>query len=32
VAWFAKVVACAVAGLCLGFVVEKIVMLMKKVF
>ncbi|MBK8586955.1 MAG: DUF808 domain-containing protein [Bacteroidetes bacterium] len=32
VAWFAKVVACAVAGLCLGFVVEKIVMLWKKVF
>ncbi|MBK6989540.1 MAG: DUF808 domain-containing protein [Bacteroidetes bacterium] len=32
VAWFAKVVACAVAGLCLGFVVEKIVILWKKVF
>ncbi len=32
VAWLAKVMACAVSGLCLGFVVEKIVMLMKKVF
>lgn len=32
VAWLAKALACAVAGLCLGFVVEKIVMLVKKIF
>ena len=32
VAWFAQALACAVAGLCLGFVVEKIVMLFKKIF
>ena len=32
VAWLAKALACAVAGLCLGFVVEKTVMLLKKVF
>lgn len=32
VAWFAKAVACAIAGLILGFVVEKIVLLVKKVF
>ena len=32
VAWFAKALASAVAGLILGFVVEKIVVLMKKVF
>lgn len=32
VAWLVKALACAVAGLALGFVVEKIVMLVKKVF
>ena len=32
VAWFAKVLACAVAGLIIGFIVEKIVMLLKKAF
>jgi len=32
VAWLAKALSCALAGLCLGFVVEKIVMLLKKVF
>lgn len=32
VAWFAKALACAVAGLGLGFVVEKIVMVVKKIF
>ena len=31
VAWFAKALACAMAGLGLGFVVEKLVMLVKKV-
>ncbi len=31
-AWFAKVVACAIGGLLVGFVVEKIVMLLKLVF
>ena len=31
-AWFAKVLASAVAGLIIGFVVEKIVMLVKKIF
>jgi hypothetical protein len=31
-AWFAKVLACGVAGLLVGFVVEKVVMLIKKVF
>ncbi len=31
VAWFAKALACAVAGLILGFIVEKIVLLVKKV-
>jgi predicted DNA repair protein MutK len=31
-AWFAKALACGVAGLMLGFVVEKIVLLVKKVF
>ena len=30
-AWFAKALACAVAGLLIGFIVEKIVMLLKKV-
>ena len=32
IAWLTKAFACAVAGLGLGFVVEKIVMLLKKVF
>lgn len=32
VAWSSKAMACAVAGVGLGFVVEKIVMLMKKIF
>lgn len=32
VAWLAKALACAVAGLMIGFVVEKIVLLFKKVF
>jgi uncharacterized protein len=32
VAWFAKVLACAVGGLIVGFIVEKIVMLLKKAF
>lgn len=31
-AWFAKALTCAVAGLIIGFVVEKIVVLLKKVF
>ena len=31
-AWFAKALACAVGGLGLGFVVEKILMLVKKIF
>lgn len=31
-AWFAKALACLIAGLILGFVVEKIVLLVKKVF
>lgn len=31
-AWLAKVLACGVGGLILGFVVEKIVVLLKKVF
>ena len=31
VAWLAKALACAMAGLGLGFVVEKLVMLVKKV-
>jgi uncharacterized protein len=32
VAWFVKVLACAIGGLMLGFVVEKIVLIGKKVF
>jgi predicted DNA repair protein MutK len=32
VAWIAKALACAIAGLLIGFVVEKIVGLLKKVF
>ena len=32
VAWFAKAVACAIGGLLVGFVVEKIVILVKMVF
>ena len=32
VAWFAKAVACAIGGLLVGFVVEKIVLLVKMVF
>lgn len=32
IAWIAKAVACAIGGLVVGFVVEKIVMLVKKVF
>jgi predicted DNA repair protein MutK len=32
VAWLAKVLACAIGGLLLGFIVEKIVALFKKVF
>ena len=32
VAWFAKAVACAMGGLLVGFVVEKIVLLVKMVF
>jgi predicted DNA repair protein MutK len=32
VAWFVKALACALAGLIIGFVVEKIVLLVKKVF
>jgi uncharacterized protein len=31
VAWFAKALACAVAGLMIGFVIEKMVMLAKKI-
>ena len=31
-AWFAKALSCAIAGLIIGFVVEKIVLLVKKVF
>jgi predicted DNA repair protein MutK len=31
-AWFAKALACAIAGLVIGFVVEKIVLLLKKAF
>jgi len=31
-AWFAKAVSCAIGGLLVGFVVEKIVMLVKKLF
>ena len=31
VAWFAKALACGVGGLILGFIVEKVVMLVKKV-
>jgi predicted DNA repair protein MutK len=31
VAWFAKALACAVAGIIIGFIVDKIVMLVKKV-
>ena len=31
-AWFVKVLCCAVGGLGLGFVVEKMVMLVKKIF
>jgi predicted DNA repair protein MutK len=31
-AWLAKVLACAIGGLLVGFVVEKIVLLLKKVF
>ena len=31
-AWFAKALACSIAGLLLGFVIEKIVVLVKKVF
>jgi predicted DNA repair protein MutK len=32
VAWFAKALACAISGLLIGFVVEKIVLLFKKLF
>ena len=32
VAWLAKALSCAIAGLILGFVIEKIVVLVKKVF
>ena len=32
VAWFAKALSCAIAGLILGFFVEKIVLLVKRVF
>jgi predicted DNA repair protein MutK len=32
IAWLAKAMVCAVAGLCLGFVVEKIVVWVKKMF
>ncbi|HEY8401584.1 MAG TPA: DUF808 domain-containing protein [Cytophagaceae bacterium] len=32
IAWFAKALSCAVAGVFLGFVVERIVVLVKKVF
>lgn len=32
VAWIAKAIACAIGGLIVGFVVEKIVVLVKKVF
>jgi predicted DNA repair protein MutK len=32
VAWIVKALACAIAGLALGFVVEKIVVLLKKAF
>lgn len=32
VAWFVKALTCAVAGLILGFVVEKVVMLVKNIF
>jgi predicted DNA repair protein MutK len=32
VAWLAKALACAIAGLIIGFVVEKIVILLKKLF
>lgn len=32
IAWLVKALSCAVAGLILGFVVEKILMLMKRVF
>ena len=32
VAWLAKALSCAIAGLAVGFVAEKIVMLVKKVF
>uniref|UniRef100_UPI003CF6DAE9 DUF808 family protein n=1 Tax=Hymenobacter sp. B1770 TaxID=1718788 RepID=UPI003CF6DAE9 len=32
VAWLAKALACAVAGLLIGFVVERIVLLFKKIF
>ena len=32
IAWLTKAFACAIAGLGLGFVAEKIVMLLKKVF
>jgi predicted DNA repair protein MutK len=31
-AWFAKALSCAIGGLCLGFVIEKIVLLLKKMF
>ena len=31
-AWLAKAVACAIAGLILGFIIDKIVVLVKKVF
>ena len=31
-AWFIKVLCCAIGGLLIGFVVEKIVMLVKKIF
>jgi uncharacterized protein len=31
-AWFAKAVACAIGGLILGFIIDKIITLLKKVF
>lgn len=32
IAWFAQALACCIAGLILGFIIEKIVLLLKKVF
>jgi predicted DNA repair protein MutK len=31
VAWFAKALACGIGGLILGFIIEKLVVLVKKV-